>query len=194
MAEAARVSISTILFTDVVDSTVLMQRLGDERAQRVFEGHHRMLVDTLAASGGEELKWLGDGQMAAFASPADAVRCAVTMQQAAVRQIDGERLRIRVGLNVGEIMRGDGGRYFGIPPLTSSAALVRVPQVPSLADTFRVLAALRTDAVIREYAVGGAMAMLFWTEPTLTFDLDVFVLLPAPEGPIVSLSPLYDWL
>ena len=78
--------------------------------------------------------------------------------------------------------------------MTSSAALVRVPQVPSLADTFRVLAALRTDAVIREYAVGGAMAMLFWTEPTLTFDLDVFVLLPAPEGPIVSLSPLYDWL
>jgi hypothetical protein len=32
-------SIATILFTDVVDSTVLMQRLGDERAQRVFERH-----------------------------------------------------------------------------------------------------------------------------------------------------------
>jgi hypothetical protein len=31
--------IATILFTDVVDSTVLMQRLGDERAQRVFERH-----------------------------------------------------------------------------------------------------------------------------------------------------------
>src|SRR5215813_5969692 len=40
-------SIATILFTDVVDSTVLMQRLGDERAQRVFEGHQRMLMDTL---------------------------------------------------------------------------------------------------------------------------------------------------
>ena len=32
-------SIATILFTDVVDSTVLMQRLGDERAQRVSEHH-----------------------------------------------------------------------------------------------------------------------------------------------------------
>jgi hypothetical protein len=40
MADPARGSISTILFTDVVDSTVLMQRLGDERAQRVFERHH----------------------------------------------------------------------------------------------------------------------------------------------------------
>jgi class 3 adenylate cyclase len=112
-------SIATILFTDVVDSTVLMQRLGDERAQRVFEGHHRMLTDALAASGGEELQWLGDGQLAAFASPADAVRCAVAMQQGAVRPIDGERRRIRVGLNVGEIMRPAGGGYFGTPVVTA---------------------------------------------------------------------------
>src|SRR5262245_12842492 len=119
MAEAAGGSVATILFTDVVDSTVLMQRLGDERAQSVFERHRRMLVDTLGASGGEDLQWLGDGQMAAFASPADAVRCAVAMQQGAVRQIDGERLRIRVGLNVGEIMRGAGGGYFGTPVVTA---------------------------------------------------------------------------
>src|SRR5262245_20223124 len=119
MAEAAGGSIATILFTDVVDSTVLMQRLGDERAQSVFERHRRLLVDKLGASGGEDLQWLGDGQMAAFASPADAVRCAVAMQQGAVRQIDGERLRIRVGLNVGEIMRGAGGGYFGTPVVTA---------------------------------------------------------------------------
>src|SRR5262245_24950214 len=119
MAEAARGSISAILFTDVVDSTVLMQRLGDERAQRIFERHRRMLADTLAASGGEELQWLGDGQMAAFASPADAVRCAVAMQQGAVRPIDGERLHLRVGVNVGEIMRGADGGYFGTPVVTA---------------------------------------------------------------------------
>jgi len=112
-------SIATVLFTDVVDSTALMQRLGDERAQRVFERHHRMLTETLAANGGEELQWLGDGQMAAFASPADAVRCAVAMQQGAGRPIDGERLRIRVGLNVGEIMRGASGDYFGTPVVTA---------------------------------------------------------------------------
>ena len=116
---AIRGSIATILFTDVVESTGLMQRLGDERAQRVFDGHRRMLVDTLAASGGEELQWLGDGQMAAFASPADAVRCAIAMQQGAVRPIDGERLHVRVGLNVGEIMRGAAGSYFGTPVVTA---------------------------------------------------------------------------
>ena len=93
MTEATRGSISTILFTDLVDSTTVMQRLGDDRAQRVFERHRRMLGDALAATGGEELQWLGDGQMAVFPSPADAVRCAVAMQQGAARPIDGERLR-----------------------------------------------------------------------------------------------------
>jgi hypothetical protein len=66
--------------------------------------------------------------------------------------------------------------------------------MPSLADAFRVLAELRTDGAIEEYAVGGAMAMLFWAEPTLTFDLDVFVLLPPADTALVSLAPLYEWL
>ncbi|MGH7895595.1 MAG: ATP-binding protein, partial [Candidatus Binatia bacterium] len=112
-------AISAVLFTDIVESTGLMQRLGDERAQGVFDGHRRMLRDALGVCGGEELQWLGDGQMASFASPADAVRCAIAMQQGAVRPLGGERLRIRVGLNAGELIRDPGGNYFGIPVVTA---------------------------------------------------------------------------
>lgn len=36
------------------------------------------------------------------------------------------------------------------------------------------------------------MAMLFWAEPVLTFDLDIFILLPDSRSPIISLEPLYD--
>jgi len=61
----------------------------------------------------------------------------------------------------------------------------------SLTDVFSVLNGLRADGVIEEYAVGGAMAMVFWAEPTATFDLDVFVFLPEPASLIVSLEPLY---
>ena len=50
----------------------------------------------MAAHGGQEVKWLGDGLMAVFVSPADAVRCAIEMQQAARRRIAAERLAIRV--------------------------------------------------------------------------------------------------
>jgi len=51
----------TLLFTDLVSSTELLQRVGDERAQRIFHAHHRLLKDTVAAHGGQEVKWLGDG-------------------------------------------------------------------------------------------------------------------------------------
>ncbi len=104
----------TILFTDLVGSTELLQRSGDDRAQRVFKAHHRLLSEAVRAHGGQEVKWLGDGLMVAFDSAIDAARCAVAMQQAARRPAAGELLQIRVGLNVGEAIR-DETDYFGMP-------------------------------------------------------------------------------
>ena len=60
-----------------------------------------------------------------------------------------------------------------------------------LSDAFRIINDLREQGIIEEYAVGGAMAMLFWAEPVVTFDLDVFILLPASASPIITLEPLY---
>jgi len=109
-----RTAPTTILFTDLISSTELLQRAGDESAQRIFRAHHSLLQNAVAASGGHEVKWLGDGLMVAFPSVADAVRCAITMQQAAPRPTLGERLEIRVGLNVGEALREESD-YFGTP-------------------------------------------------------------------------------
>jgi hypothetical protein len=58
--------------------------------------------------------------------------------------------------------------------------------------TLEVLNALVADGVIRRYAIGGAAAAVFYMEPFLTYDLDVFVSLPANEGGISSLSPIYQ--
>jgi len=104
----------TILFTDLVGSTELLARAGDEEAQRIFQAHHKLLAETAETHGGDEVKWLGDGLMVAFPSAADAVRAAVAMQQASRRPVHGERLAIRVGLNAGETLR-DASDYFGLP-------------------------------------------------------------------------------
>jgi len=61
----------TLLFTDLVESTALLQRVGDERAQRVLHAHRQLLRETLASHGGREVKWLGDGLLTTFASVAD---------------------------------------------------------------------------------------------------------------------------
>src|SRR5437899_11737527 len=87
----------TILFTDLVGSTELLSRAGDEAAQRIFRAHHDLLAKTAAAHGGEEVKWLGDGPMVAFPSAVDAIRCAVAMPQGSTRPGRGGRLATRAG-------------------------------------------------------------------------------------------------
>jgi len=60
-------------------------------------------------------------------------------------------------------------------------------------DALRVLNTMKAEGVIEEYAIAGAMAIVFWTEPVPTFDLDVLVVLPASQGPLVSLEAIYRW-
>lgn len=60
--------------------------------------------------------------------------------------------------------------------------------------TLEVLNELEADGLFSRYAIGGAMAATFYTEPVLTFDLDVFVLLLPGDGGLVSLSPIYEAL
>jgi class 3 adenylate cyclase len=116
MSEPARSAVTTILFTDLVNSTDLLGRIGDERGQRVFEAFHERMSDILASHGGDELQWFGDGLMAAFPSPADAVRCAIAMQQAVREPIEDVGLEMRAGLNVGEVLQQDSGSgHFGTP-------------------------------------------------------------------------------
>ena len=62
-------------------------------------------------------------------------------------------------------------------------------------STLQVLNALEREELIRRYAIGGAMGATFYVEPVLTFDLDVFVLLPQQTADgLVTLTPLYEAL
>jgi class 3 adenylate cyclase/tetratricopeptide (TPR) repeat protein len=104
----------TLLFTDVVGSTELLSRAGEEEAQRIFRLHRHLLTGTVALHGGHEVKWLGDGLMVAFPSAAEAIACAIAMQQTSREPVEGEHLGVRVGLNVGEALR-EVDDYFGTP-------------------------------------------------------------------------------
>ena len=60
--------------------------------------------------------------------------------------------------------------------------------------TLQVLNELELGGVIDRYAIGGAMGATFYVEPLLTFDLDVFVVLPQSAAGLLSLAPLYEAL
>jgi len=66
--------------------------------------------------------------------------------------------------------------------------------VATLGDVFRELNALKHEQVIVDYAIGGATAMLFFVEPTRTYDVDVFVVLEtAGASKLVTLDRIYEW-
>jgi len=103
-----------ILFTDIVGSTRLSQRLSPEVGDEVRRDHFSILRQVIAEVGGTEVKNLGDGLMIVFASASAGLDCAVAMQQ----RVDQDNRRndravgLRVGLSAGEVTREDGD-YFG---------------------------------------------------------------------------------
>jgi class 3 adenylate cyclase/tetratricopeptide (TPR) repeat protein len=110
-------AVVTLLFTDLVGSTELLGQLGDDEAERLRRLHFGSLRDVATAHSGHEVKNLGDGLMVVFPSAVNAVSCAIGIQQAVHRhnaRHGDDRLRVRVGLNVGEPIH-DEGDYFGTP-------------------------------------------------------------------------------
>jgi class 3 adenylate cyclase len=102
--------VRTILFTDLVAHTEMMQRLGDERGRDVLREHERITRDLLKQHGGAEVKTMGDGFMASFASVTKAMDCAIALQRAFAAH-QGEQLQVRVGLNAGEPIEEDGDLF-----------------------------------------------------------------------------------
>jgi class 3 adenylate cyclase/pimeloyl-ACP methyl ester carboxylesterase len=106
----------TVLFTDVVGHTEMMQRLGDAGGREVLREHERITRETLKQHHGVEVKTMGDGFMASFASVTSAMECAVALQRAfaawnADRGSDAPLLEVRVGLNAGEPIEDDGDLF-----------------------------------------------------------------------------------
>jgi class 3 adenylate cyclase len=89
----------TLLFTDVVDSTTLADRLGDVAWRELLSTHYEATRAALDRHRGREVNTTGDGLLATFDGPASALQCAAAIRAAAVR----EGLHIRVSVHVGEV-------------------------------------------------------------------------------------------
>jgi class 3 adenylate cyclase len=95
--------VRSVLFTDMVDSTGITQRHGDEAAMECIRFHDSIVRSALAEFHGREVKHTGDGIMASFASSAGAVRCAARIQaQLAKRDTASIALQVRIGIAAGE--------------------------------------------------------------------------------------------
>ena len=92
---------ATLVFTDIVDSTVLAQSVGDVAWARLIDSHERTIEHIAGLHGGTVVKFLGDGSMLVFESARAAIRAAVDLQ----RSCDAEPYAIRIGIHTGEVIR-----------------------------------------------------------------------------------------
>ena len=96
--------LSTVLFTDIVESSSVQSRLGDASWKALVEHHHALVRQSLARWQGVENDTAGDGFYATFDGPARAIRCALEITDR-VRELSVE---VRAGIHTGECTVIDG--------------------------------------------------------------------------------------
>ncbi|HEY3334486.1 MAG TPA: adenylate/guanylate cyclase domain-containing protein [Candidatus Limnocylindrales bacterium] len=99
MQESRGRTLATVLFTDIVDSTVHLREAGDAVWREQLTAHNARIREQLNVYRGREVKTTGDGVLAVFDSPTRAVRAAVAIASAC-RDLG---IEVRAGLHTGEI-------------------------------------------------------------------------------------------
>jgi class 3 adenylate cyclase/tetratricopeptide (TPR) repeat protein len=137
---------ATFVFTDLVDSTATAARLGPDAAEDLRQTHFRLLRGAVAASGGVEVKNLGDGLMVMYSSPSRALAGVVGMQQAIEHhnRAGDEPLLVRIGVSAGEAVEEDGD-YFGGP-------VVEAARLCAAAEAGQILAAQLVQLMVGRHA------------------------------------------
>ena len=148
-----------ICFTDIVESTALAGRLGDNAFDDLRRRHFAELTREVEALGGEVVKNLGDGLMLSFTSASDAVEAAVAMQRAvdaSGRRRESDQLAIRIGVSAGDATL-ENGDWFGVP-VVESARLCAAAQAGQIlvSEVVRLLAGTRGG---HEFRSLGAMEL-----------------------------------
>jgi class 3 adenylate cyclase len=131
-------AVRTFMFTDICDSTILVEAIGDEAWQNLVRWHDETLRGLFRAHGGEEVDHAGDGFFVAFPSARDAVEAATAIQRtlAEHRRAAGFAPQVRIGLHATEASR-DGAAYRG-------RGVHEAARIGALAEAGEVLASSAT--------------------------------------------------
>ena len=102
------------MFTDIVDSTAMTARLGDERSVEMVRAHDSIVRRSLKNANGSEVKHTGDGIMASFTKTINAVNCARSILSSleTFNMASAEKLNLRIGMDAGEPV-ADSNDLFG---------------------------------------------------------------------------------
>jgi class 3 adenylate cyclase len=138
---------NTFVFTDIVDSTRLVEVVGDEGWDSLSSWHDRTLRECITDHRGREIKHEGDGFFIAFASPRSAVDFAIALQRRLLehRRDHGFAPSVRIGIHAAEATRR-GGDFFG-------QGVHVAARVAGASDAGEILATAATMATLGESSI-----------------------------------------
>jgi class 3 adenylate cyclase len=102
----------TFMFTDIVDSTRLVEVLGEDKWRKLLTWHDRTLRELIEQAGGEVIKQTGDGYFAAFQAPTAAVEAAASIQRV-LDEHEPLAPDVRIGVHTGGAFHKDDDDYTG---------------------------------------------------------------------------------
>jgi class 3 adenylate cyclase len=129
---------AVILFTDIVDSTALTERLGDTGFRDASRSLDEETRRAIRENGGTAIegKVLGDGVMGVFTSAAQAIASA----RACVRATAATQLRLHIGLHAGDVIREKDNVYGGTVNIASRICALSAPGEVLVSDVVRGMA------------------------------------------------------
>jgi class 3 adenylate cyclase len=128
----------TLMFTDIVDSTGMAQRLGDQRWLDLLAGFNQRTAESIDRYRGWLVKFTGDGALALFDGAVRAVKCALACRRDAAEL----GLTIRAGVHTGEVeTAGEEAQGF---------AIHEAQRIMAHADPGEVLVSATTMALARD--------------------------------------------
>jgi pilus assembly protein CpaF len=105
----------TIMFTDVEGSTQMLSSRGFTTSHEIMKAYESIIEEKITEHAGRRIKGLGDGVMVSFGSTRHAVECGIAIQRGIgeySKQNPERRLKIRIGINTGEVVE-EAGDIFG---------------------------------------------------------------------------------
>jgi adenylate cyclase len=114
--QTAQRRLAAILAADVVGYSDLMSRDEEGTLGRLRDLRRQVIEPRIRSHHGRLVKTIGDGFLVEFASPVDAVRCAMELQETVARssgKAEAKPLQLRIGINIGDIMVEEDGDIFG---------------------------------------------------------------------------------
>lgn len=132
-------ALRAVMFTDIVESTAMTERLGDVRALEMIRSHDSLTRRALADHGGREVKHTGDGIMASFQSVPSAVACGCAIQRAFAEfnRASAQELRVRIGIHVGEPVEEHNDLFGATVQIAARVCQVAGPDTVVVSDAVR---------------------------------------------------------